>query len=237
MKTAFADMPPWGDPVRMLTTSADSPRRFVAPSSGSAWKEPAFRADTSSLNVMDREGNVFSMTESDGHLSSPMIPGWGFGLGTRMSQFNLEPSLANVLAPGKRPRNTNSPVLVMKDGKPFMGLSTPGGDQQVQALLQVLLNVIVWGMSPEEALDQPRFGSANFPETGSEINRHPARLDVEDRIPRETREKLEALGHDVRSWGLWSWQACAPTVTYRDPKTGLLIAAADVRREAYALGY
>ena len=119
---------------------------------------------------MDGEGNVFSLTESDGHTSTPMIPGWGFGLGGRMYQFNLDPGLANVMAPGKRPRNTNSPLLVMKDGQPFMGLSTPGGDQQLQALLQVFLNVVVWGMSPEQALDQPRFGSYNFPGTGSEVN-------------------------------------------------------------------
>ena len=146
-------------------------------------------------NVMDGEGNLFSLTESDGHTSTPMIPGWGFGLGGRMYQFNLDPELANVMAPGKRPRNTNSPLLVMKDGQPFMGLSTPGGDQQLQSLLQVFLNVVVWGMSPEQALDQPRFGSYNFPGSGSEVNRNPAVLFMEDRIPAET---AEALRHGPR---------------------------------------
>ena len=193
--------------------------------------------DTSSLNVMDAEGNLFSLTESDGHTSTPMIPGWGFGLGNRMGQFNLDPELANVMAPGKRPRNTNSPLLVMKDGQPFMGLSTPGGDQQLQSLLQVFLNVVVWGMSPEQAVDQPRFGSYNFPGTGSEVNRNPAVLYMEDRIPAETAEALRAMGHDVRSWGLWNWRACAPTVTWRDPETGVMIAAGDVRRETSSLGF
>jgi len=154
-----------------------------------------------------------------------------------MEQFNLDPNLANVMAPGKRPRNTNSPILVLKDGAPFMGLSTPGADQQLQALLQVFLNVVLWGMSPEQALDQPRFGSYNFPLTGSEVNTSPARLNLEDRIPRETAEALGRMGHRVESWGLWNWGACAPTVTYRDPRTGILIAAGDVRRETYALGY
>ena len=154
-----------------------------------------------------------------------------------MGQFNLDPELANVMAPGKRPRNTNSPLLVMKDGEPFMGLSTPGGDQQMQALLQVFLNVVVWGMSPEQAVDQPRFGSYNFPSTGSETNRNPAVLFMEDRIPAETAEALARMGHDVRSWGLWNWLACAPTVTYRDPETGVMIAAGDVRRETSALGF
>ena len=239
---AFPDMPPWGDPERMAAVADDAPASFVEPiSTGAAADRPgsdiADYGDTSSLNVMDGDGNVFSLTESDGHTSTPMIPGWGFGLGGRMYQFNLDPELANVMAPGKRPRNTNSPLLVMKDGQPFMGLSTPGGDQQLQSLLQVLLNVVVWGMSPEQALDQPRFGSYNFPGTGSEVNLNPAVLNVEGRIPAETVEALRAMGHDVRPWGLWNWRACAPTVTWRDPETGVMIAAGDVRRETASLGF
>ena len=245
-KSAFQDMPPWGDPERMAAVADDAPKSFVAPMSNRTTRSlpgsddadrAAHSSDTSSLNVMDGEGNVFSFTESDGHTSTPMIPGWGFGLGGRMYQFNLDPELANVMAPGKRPRNSNSPLLVMKDGQPFMGLSTPGGDQQLQSLLQVFLNVVVWGMSPEQALDQPRFGSYNFPGTGSEVNQSPAVLNLEDRIPAETAEALRAMGHDVRSWGLWNWRACAPTVTWRDPETGLMIAAGDVRRETASLGF
>ncbi len=240
MHEAFGDMPPWGDPVNMLTVATDSPDDFRAEPSTAT--EPAVGSslpglDTTSLNVIDAAGNLFSMTESDGHADTPMIPGWGFGLGGRMGQFNLDPNVANVMAPRKRPRNTNSPVLLMRDGAPFMGLSTPGGDQQMQALLQVILNVVVWGMSPEQALDQPRFGSYNFPPTGSEINRNPAKLRIEDRIPLETAEALRSLGHDVESWGRWNWRACAPTVSYRDPDSGVLIAAGDVRRETTSLAY
>ncbi len=244
-KRAFQDMPPWGDPAAMAAVADGAPAGFVtasgAPTSlavaSADGNEPARSIDTSSLNVMDGEGNLFSLTESDGHTGTPLIPGWGFGLGNRMAQFNLDPELANVMAPGKRPRNTNSPLLVMKDGRPFMGLSTPGGDQQLQSLLQVFLNVIVWGMSPEQALDQPRFGSYNFPATGSEVNTSPAVLRLEDRIPAETAQALRAMGHDVQSWGLWNWRACAPTVTWRDPETGVMIAAGDVRRETVSLGF
>jgi gamma-glutamyltranspeptidase/glutathione hydrolase len=243
--SAFQDMPPWGDPERMEAVADDAPTSFIAPMTTGAAPSPepdaaaaaALASDTSSLNVMDGEGNLFSLTESDGHTSTPMIPGWGFGLGGRMYQFNLDPALANVMAPGKRPRNTNSPLLVMKDGEPFMGLSTPGGDQQMQSLLQVFLNVVVWGLSPEQAVDQPRFGSYNFPPTGSEVNLNPAVLNLEDRIPAETAAALRAMGHDVRPWGLWNWRACAPTVTWRDPETGLMIAAGDVRRETASLGF
>ena len=234
---AFQDMPPWGDPERMAPVADGAPMSF-AMSRGEGDADPsAHSVDTSSLSVMDADGNLFSLTESDGHTFTPMIPGWGFGLGNRMGQFNLDPELANVMAPGKRPRNTNSPLLVMKDGQPFMGLSTPGADQQLQSLLQVFLNVVVWGMSPEQAVDQPRFGSYNFPGTGTGVNLNPAVLYMEDRIPAETAEALRAMGHDVRSWGLWNWRACAPTVTWRDPETGLMIAAGDVRRETSSLGF
>ena len=240
MKKAFDDMPPWGDPVKMVSVAGDSPKRFLTDQSSAierATRSDRPALDTTSLNVLDADGNLFSMTESDGHVDTPMIPGWGFGLGGRMGQFNLDPKLANVMAPKKRPRNTNSPVLLMRDGAPFMGLSTPGGDQQMQALLQVILNVVVWGMSPEQALDQPRFGSYNFPATGSEINDDPAKLKLEDRIPSETADSLRSLGHDVESWGLWNWHACAPTVTYGEPESGILIAAGDVRRETAAVAY
>jgi len=234
---AFQDMPPWGDPVGMAPIAEESPRSFGRGGGGEGGEGEENSFDTSSLNVIDSKGNLFSMTESDGHLSTPMIPGWGFGLGARMEQFNLDATLANVMAPGKRPRNTNSPLLIMKDGRPFMGLSTPGGDQQIQSLLQVFLNVVVWGMSPEQAVDQPRFGSYNFPGTGTAVNDNQALLRLEGRIPSETFEALARLGHNVESWGLWNWHACAPTVSYRAPDTGVLIAAGDVRRETSALGY
>ena len=240
---AFQDMPPWGDPVDMSAVARDSPSSFTGGRSGSTTEgdreapadNPIF--DTSSLNVMDGEGNLFSMTESDGHMTTPLIPGWGFGLGGRMGQFNLDPALANVMAPNKRPRNTNSPVLVMKDGEPFMGLSTPGADQQLQAILQVFLNVVVWGMSPEQALDQPRFGSYNFPTTGNAVNDGPALLLLEDRIPEETVAALRGLGHDAQWWGLWNLRTGAVTLAYRDPETGVMIAAGDVRRETASLGF
>jgi gamma-glutamyltranspeptidase/glutathione hydrolase len=193
--------------------------------------------DTTSVNVIDRAGNHFSMTISDPQTDVPLVPGWGFGLGGRASQFNLNPDLANVVAPGKRPRNTNSPFLVMKDGQPFLGLSTPGADQQVQILLQVLLNVIEWQMPIEHAVDQPRFGSSNFAATGSEVNRAPGVLAIEAGLPAATLKELERRGHVVRPWGHWNYRTGAPTVTHREPETGIMSGAADVRREAAALAY
>jgi len=232
---AFQDMPPWGDPRTMKSIHPDSPRSFVK-NQPPAKVEKMF-IDTTCLNVMDAQGNIFSITPSDGHLSTPLIPGWGFGLGNRGYQFNLDPSLANVVAPGKRPRNTCTPFVVMKDRKPFMGLSLAGSDAQAQALLQIFLNVVEWGMTPQQAMDHPRFRSFNFPETGQEVNRNPGLIYCEGRIPQETVKALEKLGHNVKCWKSWSYEAGDGTITYRDPKTGFFMAAADPRREMYALGY
>lgn len=243
-RRAFPDMPPWGDPDRMLAISPDSPKSFTAPATGTGQGASRNRQpreqneqDTTSVNAMDQEGNIFSMTISDPQTGVPMIPGWGFGLGGRGSQFNLNPELANVVAPRKRPRNTNSPFLVMKDRRPFLGLSTPGGDEQVQSLLQILLNVIEWQMPIEHAVDQPRFGSSNFPGTGGEVNRSPGVLMIESRVSEAVVKELEKRGHVVRSWGPWNYLTGSQTVTYRDPQSGVMAAAADVRREAVALGY
>ncbi len=238
---AFQDMPPWGDPANMKNVHPESPTRFAAETENAlAGNDPMFLAnslDTTCLNVMDGEGNVFSMTESDGHLTTPLIPGWGFGVGNRGGQFNLDPELANVVAPGKRPRNTNTPFVIMKDGKPLLGLSLAGGDMQAQALMQIFLNVVEWGMTPQQAMDHPRFGSYNFPGTGNEVNSGPGRLNLEGRIAAETFQALGKLGHKVESWGLWSYASGDGTITYRDPLSGFIMAAADPRREMYALGY
>jgi len=242
MGSAFQDMPPWGDPEHMMAVDPESPTVFTRTGGAQSSHEvdPMVEKntfDTSCLNVMDSEGNVFSMTESDGHLSTPMIPGWGFGLSNRGGQFNLDPSLANVVAPGKRPRNTNTPFIIMKDGRPLLGLSLAGGDLQAQALLQIFFNIVEWGMTPQQAMDHPRLGSYNFPGTGSEVNTGPGSLRLESRIPAATFAALERLGHKVGDFGLWSYVSGDGTITYRDPVTGYLMAAADPRREMLALGY
>ena len=83
----------------------------------------------------------------------------------------------------------------------MLGLSLAGGDMQAQALMQIFLNVAEWGLTPQQAMDHPRFGSYNFPGTGREVNSGPGRLNLEGRIPAETFEALGKLGHKVESWG------------------------------------
>ena len=120
--------------------------------------------DTCHLDVADRFGNMVSATPSGGWLqSSPVIPGLGFCLGTRAQMFTLTPGFASTLAPGRRPRTTLSPGLVLRGGEPYLAFGTPGGDQQDQWTLAFFLNHVMFGMNLQEAIDAPAFHTDHFP--------------------------------------------------------------------------
>jgi len=138
-----------------------------------------------------------------------------------------------VLAGGKRPRVTLSPTIVLKDGKPYIALSTPGGDNQDQALLQVLLNILEFDMSPQEAVEAPRFQTEHFYSSFATHEFVPGRLNLEGRIPPATVDKLRALGHRVNVACDWS-NASAPTVILMTG--GALHGAADPRRGRFIFG-
>ena len=143
------------------------------------------------------------------------------------------PGHPNTLEGGKRPRVTLSPTMVLKDGNPLIAMSTPGGDNQDQALLQVLLNLLDSGMSPQEAVVAPRFQTEHF--YGSFLFHEfvPGRLNLESRIPAATIDKLKGLGHRVSVTGEWS-NASAPTVIMM--KGGALHGGADPRRGRFIFG-
>ena len=103
--------------------------------------------DTSYLTVVDKQGNAISLTPSD-FPKTPMIPGTGVNLGNRMVQFRLDHDHPAALRPGKRPRLTPNPGMILKDGQLFMSYGTPGGDMQAQAMVQVFLNIAVFDMDP-----------------------------------------------------------------------------------------
>jgi gamma-glutamyltranspeptidase / glutathione hydrolase len=191
-------------------------------------------SDTTCVNVADPFGNVFSATPSGAWLPSVIAGDTGIPLGTRLQSFIVNsPSHANMLGAGKRPRVTLSPTLVLKDGKPFLALSTPGGDNQDQALLQALLNIIDFGMSPQEAVEAPRFQSEHFYASFANHEFAPGKLNVESRMPRDTIAALIALGHKVNVAGAWS-NSSAPVVIRMD--NGVLQGAADPRRGRFVFG-
>ena len=117
--------------------------------------------DTTSIQVADAAGNLFSATPSSGWLlGGAFVAGaTGVPMSNRMQAFNLDPASPNVLAGGKRPRTTLTPTVVLKDGKPFLAIGTPGGDSQDQQILLVLLNIMDFGMDVQAAIEAPRVNS------------------------------------------------------------------------------
>ena len=149
-------MPPAGDP----DTLAEIRQRCVpAPESD----EAPGPGDTSYLCVIDRDGNAFSCTPSDGSDKTPIIPGVGILCSGRGTQSWSDPSHPCSVAPGKRPRLTPNPAMAFKNGRVYMPFGTPGGDVQCQAMLQVFLNINVFGMAPQAAVEAPRFAGYSFP--------------------------------------------------------------------------
>ena len=154
--------------------------------------------DTTHLDVIDADGNMFSATTSGGWLmDSPAVKGLGFPLGTRCQMFYLDSRRPNALEPGKRPRTTLTPSLTLKDGKPFMAFGTPGGDMQDQWTLQFFINVIDFGMNLQEAADAASFHIEHFPCSFDPRQMLIKRLNVERRVGTEVIEELKARGHDV----------------------------------------
>ncbi|MFG1721311.1 gamma-glutamyltransferase family protein [Micromonospora chalcea] len=194
------------------------------------------RGDTCHVDVVDRWGNIISATPSGGWLqSSPAIPELGFPLGSRLQMCWLEEGLASTLRPGRRPRTTLSPTLVLRDGEPVMACGTPGGDQQDQWQLLFLLRHLAGGQDLQEAIDAPTWHTTSFPASFYPREVEPGVLVLEDRIDPDVLSGLRARGHTVRLSDPWSLgRMCAVT---RDPRTGVLSAAANPRgAQGYATG-
>jgi len=189
--------------------------------------------DTTCVDVFDKFGNAFSATPSGAWLPSVIAGDTGIPLSIRLSSFVLTPGHANQLAAGKRPRVTLSPTLVTKDGEFYMELSTPGGDNQDQALLQVLLNIIDFGMTPQEAVESPRFQTEHFYTSFDFHEFTPGLVSLEGRLSRDTIQRMIALGHRVQVGGEWS-NTSAPVVIQK--KDGVLNGAADPRRGRFIFG-
>lgn len=194
------------------------------------------RGDTCHLDVVDRWGNIVSATPSGGWLqSSPTIPALGFCLGTRLQMTWLEPGHPSSLVPGRRPRTTLTPTLVLRDEVPEFAIGSPGGDQQDQWQLLVLLRMIVGGYSPQAAIDAPSLHTTAMPESFWPRTWTPAGAVVEDRLGEVVIAGLERRGHAVTRAGDWSLGRVS--AVGKDASTGVLWAAANPRgMQGYAAG-
>jgi gamma-glutamyltranspeptidase/glutathione hydrolase len=204
----------------------------VAPSTSSQTaKEPV--NDTTCVDVFDSMGNAFSATPSGAWLPSVIAGDTGIPLTTRLQSFVLTQGHPNQLLPGKRPRVTLSPTIVTQTGQFVMELSTPGGDNQDQALLQVMLNVIEFGMGAQQAVEAPRFQTEHFYSSFGNHEFVPGRLSLENRIPKSTIDALAELGHQVNVTGEWS-NTSSPVLIVR--KNEVLDGGADIRRARFIFG-
>src|SRR2546425_672166 len=232
---AWPDMPPAGDPYRL---TAERRREAALPVTGGSQPVQAGRGtdelDTSYVAVVDEAGNGFSATPSDPNVDSPVVPGVGCVVSPRGSQGWLDREHPSVVAPGKRPRLTPAPAMAFTGGRLFMPFGTPGGDVQQQAMLQVFLNVTVYGMELQRAIEAPRVASRSFPDSFWPHAHAPGKLEVERRIPRETRDALGGLGHVVVEWPEWEWRAGAVCAVRVGPD-GTRWAGADPRRGSHAI--
>jgi gamma-glutamyltranspeptidase / glutathione hydrolase len=219
---AWKEMPPAGDAAA---------RRELLPLAGGASDDAL---DTSYVAVIDAEGNGFSATPSDPNVDSPVVAGVGCVVSPRGSQGWLDPSHASVVAPGKRPRLTPAPAMALQDGKLLMPFGTPGGDVQQQAMLQVFLNVTVFGMPLQEAIEAPRVASRSFPDSFWPHAYSPGKLEAERRIAKDTRDALVGLGHEVSEWPEWEWRAGAVCAVKVGPG-GTRWGGADPRRGALSI--
>jgi len=159
LNRATTSMPPAGDPwpyskqVKGQSETASEPVLSGEAAAGGGGED-----GTTHVSVLDREGNMVCGTISGGAFAkSVFFPQIGCALSTRIEMFNCEPGHPNVVEPGKRPRTTLINYIVTKDGSPVMTIGCPGGDDQAQANLQILLNVVVFGMDPQQAVEAPRY--------------------------------------------------------------------------------
>jgi gamma-glutamyltranspeptidase/glutathione hydrolase len=196
----------------------------------------ATRGDTCHIDVVDRWGNLVSATPSGGWLqSSPHVPELGFCLGSRLQMVWLDEASPSRLRPGRRPRTTLSPTLVLRDGVGVTALGTPGGDQQDQWQLAYLLRTLVGGWTPQQAIDAPTLHTTAMAGSFWPRTWTPRGVVAEDRLGAEVLDGLAARGHAVTPAGGWTLGRLS-SVT-RDPDTGELGAAANPRGEqGYAVG-
>jgi gamma-glutamyltranspeptidase/glutathione hydrolase len=182
-KKASLELRP-GDPYNMKPTK---PPTITGP----------WHGGTTVMCVTDKFGNVIAATPSGLSSTAGVAGRTGIIHGSRLSSLNTFAGAPNVIQPGKRPRITLSPTLLFHNNHPVMAISVAGGDQQDQAAIQVILNYVEFGMSPEEAFKAPRFSTAHFISSFGQDRAKLGSLSVPNTLPEEVQGDLRARGHMV----------------------------------------
>ena len=194
------------------------------------------QGDTTYLTTADSDGMMVSLIQSNyrGMGSGLVADGLGFMFQDRGELFALDPAHPNVYAPGKRPFQTIIPAFVMKDGKPFMSFGVMGGDLQPQGHVQILVNMIDFGLNVQEAGDAARFRHVGSDDWTRKDSGGVGKLQLETGIGEEVRDELKRRGHDIEpgDGGFGGYQAIM-----RDPATGVYWGASEMRKDGSAIGY
>ncbi len=211
--------------------------RRVGTPMASAVAETTYPGSTTSFSVVDGAGNVVVATPTLGSLWGTGVvvgdTGLFFNNGTRVGSTSPYPDDLNYARGGQIPILNNAPTLVMREGKLFLALGTPGGETIGQTQFQVLLNVIDFGMSIQEAVEVPRLAivaAPNFYKPGAEMT-----IQVERRVAPATLRRLRELGHTVEAVGEYTIGSMQGILW--NPETGTMVAGADPRRMMYAVGW
>ncbi len=199
------------------------------------------RSDTTYVAAADAAGNVFSSMPSDTIDGGPVAPSLGFFVSPRGVQSRLEPGHPAAIAPGKRPRLTPAPAIAVNNTTgEAMAIGCPGGDMIPQAMTQSFLNMVVHGMTPQQAVEAPRVATFSHPGSFYPHPAFPKRLAVEGRIAADIRAALAAKGHVIYHWPEFEFDAGGVSIAgsriLTEGEPPVLVAAADPRRITYAAG-
>ena len=192
---------------------------------------------TSFFCVLDKAGNVFAATPSDGLLHAPIVPGLGLCVSMWGSRGYTNPAHPSSVAPGKRTKMSSNPALAIRPGKLVMPFGSPGAEVLGQAMIQAFLNVAVFDMDPQSAVEAARFASYSWPASTIPHAYRPGAITIEESIGTAVGEDLANRGHDVGWWPERKWSAGSVCMIAADPATGLKVGGADPRRTAYAIGW
>ncbi len=182
--------------------------------------------DTSHLSIVDEKGNIVALTQSINHWfgSGMVVPGTGILLNDHLGDFNDLPGFPNSIEPHKRPASNTAPTIILKDGKPFMTLGSPGGTRIISALSQIIMNVIDFDMSMDQAIEAPR------------VHCLKNILHLEGRIEENIVGELEKMGHKLKIHPDFdNFFGGAQGIIIQ--KDGTLDGGADSRRDGVAMGY
>ena len=194
------------------------------------------QGDTIYLCTADSEGNMVSLIQSNyrGMGSGIMVPGLGFGFQDRGEMFVFEKDHANCYAPGKRPFHTIIPAFIMKDGKPLVAFGVMGGAMQPQGHVQIIVNMVDFGLNLQEAGDAARWQHEGSTDYNVSKMKDGGWVNFETGVPWEVVRDLQLRGHSIRSdvGGYGGYQAIM-----RDHERGVYIGASESRKDGQAAGY